>query len=202
MNIRVIFASFTRKKSSLLLYGLFTIVISGNNHFSQEPDVIRKNIGKNALMLSRAVEISEASEDCTPVECQWWERLRQAGHNLQRKGDNKARRQFVLLLLEGIERSYRVPVKDQPPLVLLGSRPVLTPEQRQTANGEVAMLVEYGAEGSVGEIKLVEGKNKFLNKSCIDSARQSFFLPAIKDHSFVTEWGDGKCSFFAGAISR
>src|SRR5438128_4543641 len=86
--------------------------------------------------------IPEASSSCTPVECEWWNRLRLAGNDLQRKGDEKSKRGFALALAEGLEKSYRVPVDDRPPLGLSRPSPAQLPPGIRHRNGKVELEME------------------------------------------------------------
>ena len=71
-------------------------------------------------------EIPEATEPCTPAECEWWNQIRKANSDFIlafKKRDEKfkwaAIARFVLLLHERREKAYRVPVKDRPPQKLI-----------------------------------------------------------------------------------
>lgn len=197
MNIREGFVSSSRIVINLVICCLVVTAVGIGNGISQETKTIRKNTAGSSLVISTYVEIPEATEQCAPAECDWWKRLREAGNNLQRKGDEKSTRKFVMLFLEGIEKSYRIPLKDRPPQVLISPKSApLNPGVRMK-NGEVAVSVEFRADGSVGEIKLVKGLRSDMDERCIQAARQNIFLPALKNGKFVTDWRDGRCGFWS-----
>jgi hypothetical protein len=138
-------------------------------------------------------EIPEATEPCEPVVCEWWEKLRQAGYELQVKEDNKSKKKFVMLFVEGLEKSYKIPIKDRPPMNLASQRPEISDITKFIkVNGEIILSVEYRADASIGEIKVIKGLNSTLDNRFIQSTRQTIFLPAIKDGAFVTEWKESK----------
>jgi hypothetical protein len=146
----------------------------------QESKTVTKISGSGAEVHTYR-KIPEATEPCLPAECEWWKRLRQAGNELQRKGDDKSQRRFVTLFVEGLENSYRVPVKDRPAQPL-----TFGPMVRVSGvNGTVQLSVEFLADASVGEVSVIKGVGKAIDQSCIQSARQILFLPAIKDGLFV-----------------
>ena len=132
-------------------------------------------------------EIPAATGPCTSEECDWWNRLREAGNELLRKGDGKSRNVFASLFVEGIVKSYSVPLADRPSQVLI-DRPVKIADLPLKPSGTVRLSVEYRADGSVGDVKLLNGLVSEVDKRCIQAARNVIFLPAVKDHKFVTEW--------------
>ncbi|HMO82182.1 MAG TPA: hypothetical protein PKD24_15445 [Pyrinomonadaceae bacterium] len=188
---------FWQRLGICLLFALVYVGIAP----AQEPTSIRKAVG-TSLVLKTFVEIPKATEECTPEECEWWERLRTAGNGLYRKGDTRSTRQFVLLLVEGMEKSYRVPLEDRPPLILHLPPPAPFPRGFSSRNGNVELSVEYAAEGSVGEIDLVSGLRSDLDQRCILWIRETLFLPAVKDGKFVTEWRATSCGFGSSTSTR
>lgn len=127
-------------------------------------------------------EIPEATEPGTPEEYEWWERLRKSGNDLQKKGDEKTKKRFYLLMHEGQQKAYRVPLKDRPPQTLVSGRI----DRKNIITGTVVLSVEYRADLSVGDIQLIKGLNPELDENVILATRQSVFLPAIKNGAFVT----------------
>jgi hypothetical protein len=115
--------------------------------------------------------------------------LREAGNKLLRKSDEKSRTGYALLFVEGVEKSYRVPLADRPSRILFFGPPVqiadLPSKQRK---GIVRLSVEHRADGSVGEVKILNGIGPDIDRRCIEAARGVIFLPAVKDRKFVTEW--------------
>jgi hypothetical protein len=173
---------------------ILALVFASMVVLGQEKTVTRRTeTGNNVgISINKYDEIPEATEPCTPTECEWWKQLRQAGNDLQRKGDEKSKRKFVLLFVEGLEKSYRVPLKDSPPKVLVSRKvEILDVMKVRKINGEVELSVEYRADGSIGEIKVIKALNPTIDNRVIQAVRQYIFLPAIKDGAFVTEWHKG-----------
>ncbi len=141
------------------------------------------------------MEIPEATEQCAPAECEWYKRFREAGNDLQHKATEKSKRKFVMLFVEGLEKFYRIPLKDRPPQMLFSVRPSPLNPGIRMKNGKVSLSIEYRADGSVGEVKVVESLRPDMDERCIQAARQNIFLPAVKDGAFVTEWQNGGCGF-------
>lgn len=194
MNIQEVFVSSIRIMLSSVICCLVTAIIGVGNVICQETKTVRKD-GGSVLAISIYKEIPEATEQCAPAECEWWKQFRDAGNDLQQKGNEKSNRKFVMLFVEGLEKSYRIPLKDRPPQVLFSVRPApLNPGVRMK-NGKVALSVEFRADGSVGEIKLVKGLRPDMDERCVQATRQIIFLPAVKDGVFVTEWQSGGCGF-------
>lgn len=140
-------------------------------------------------------EIPAATEPCTPEECDWWNRLREAGNKLLRKGDGKSKKVFASLFVEGITKSYSVPLEDRPSQVLVDP-PVQIADLPLKPNGKVRLSVEFREDGSIGDVKLLDGLGSEVDKRCIRVARNVIFLPAVRDRKFVTEWGTPQYGFF------
>ena len=155
---------------------------------------VTRTYGSHTLVIKTKtiVELPEATEPCTPAECDWWNQLRQAANELQRKEDGKSKRKFAELLAEGLRKSYRVPLKDSPPKVLASRFPDISDVMKyRKVYGELELSVEYKADGSIGEIKVIKPLNSQIDNRVIKAARQHMFLPTIKDGAFVTEWQKG-----------
>src|SRR6266576_1229481 len=134
-------------------------------------------------------EIPAATESCTSEECDWWNRLREAGNKLLRKGDEKSKKVFASLFVEGIEKSYSVPLADRPSQgLVVGSPAQIANFRLRRISGTVKLSVEHRADGSVGEIMVLSGLASDVDQRCIQAAMNVIFLPAIRDHKFVTEW--------------
>lgn len=144
-------------------------------------------------------EIPAATEPCTSEECDWWNRLREAGNKLLRKGDEESRNVFASLFVEGIVKSYRVPSVDRPSQVLF-DRPVRMadlPSKSKPRNGTVRLSVEFREDGSIGDVKLLDGLGSEVDKRCIREAQNVIFLPAVRDRKFVTEWKTLQFGFYS-----
>src|SRR5688572_20964919 len=67
-------------------------------------------VGSSGILIKPYTEMPAATEPCTTEECDWWSRLREAGNKLLQKGDQKSRQAYAALFVEGIVKSYRVPL--------------------------------------------------------------------------------------------
>ena len=154
-----------------------------------------------SLEINEFTLIPEANEPCTQEEAAWWARLRAAGNELIKKNNEKSKNKFYLLLLEGQQKAYRVPLKDAPPHSLVVGRLVYPERARMMGRqGTLVMSVEFKADASLGEIEIINGLVPELNESGVQSVRQSVFLPAIKDGVFVSARTEVKCEFNLGGM--
>jgi len=174
--------------NSLLVFSLVSPLVSAASGPCQSKTVTR-NPGYDSFTAREDLEIPKATEPCTPEECEWWERVRKAGHGLYyKKSDKKSITRFYLLLYEGLQKEYRIPVKDSPHKVLVFRS--ASPTNRNSKfriTESVVLSVELRADASVGEIQVQKKTRiKILDEQVIRSARQQVFLPAIKDGAFVT----------------
>lgn len=114
--------------------------------------------------------------------------MREAGNKLLRKGDQKSKSAYALLFLEGMEKSYRVPVKDRPSQVLDRGPTVKTSDlPSNERNGTVILSVEHRADGTIGELRVLNGLGPKIDQRFIQAAQSIIFLPAVRDREFVTE---------------
>jgi hypothetical protein len=181
---------------SLLICCLVIVVVGLGNVIGQETKSVKKSVGSD-VAFSTYTEIPGATEPCNQTECEWWNRLRQAGNDLQRKGSDKSKRKFILLFVEGMEKGYRIPFADRPSQLLVPTIPGQTPRGITPRNGKVELSVEVRADGSVGEINVVRGLRSDMDQLCIRAHRQNIYLPAVKNYTFVTEWQNATCSFWS-----
>ena len=134
-------------------------------------------------------EVPEASLPCSPEEQAWWSELRAASENVKypRKPRETDRKKFLDLLREGTEKSYKPPVPDAPAVILFRTLPMYTERARHDqVRGRVVLQVEFLADGTVGKIEVIEGlRGSGLNEASEDAARQTIFLPAVKNRQFV-----------------
>ena len=180
----------------LLIYLLLIVVVGVGNVKSQETRTVKKRAGSSVL-LSTYKEIPGPTEPCTPSECEWWEQLRQAGNDLQLKGDKKSKKKYILLFVEGIEKNHRIPLGDRPSQILVPTIPVQYSRDLVPKNGKVELSIEVRPDGSVGEVKVVKGLRSDMDQRCIQAQRKNIYLPSVKDQSFVTEWQKTECSFWS-----
>jgi TonB family protein len=159
-------------------------VASGQKDDEKEKRIVVQH-GSSVEILNYT-PLPEATEACRPAECEWWQRVREAGDQLQKKRDNKAAKAFFLLLYEGQQKSYRIPLKDRPPQALLVATPAYSEwARRQGIEGTVELSVEFKADGSVGGVQVLKGLGGGLNDEAVRAAHHTIFLPAVKDGAFA-----------------
>ena len=181
-------AVYSSSKRSLLGSGLVGLALLMTAHTSAQDSKTRTTTAGSSASVFTYKEIPAATEPCTSEECDWWNRLREAGNILLRKGDEESKNVFASVFVEGITKSYGVPSDDRPSQVLF-FRPVpIADLGSKPRNGTVRLSVEYRADGSVGDVKLLNGLGSEIDKRCIREARNVIFLPAVTDRKFVTEW--------------
>jgi TonB family protein len=141
---------------------------------------------KIALAALRRQEIPEATLPCGPEEAKWWEEIRALGYKVKKSRDQDGEK-FLQLLKEGQEKSFQAPIPNRGPTFLRKSPPEYTEEaRRMKLSGGIAMVVEFLQDGTVGEVKIVQGLGFGLDENAAKAARRSIFLPAVKDARFVT----------------
>lgn len=191
--------------SSRFILGALFVLASAVGALGQKEKKVLIQDG-STIQIRILTEIPEATEQCTPAECEWWNQIRKANAdlNLGYKNQNnksvlKARERFFLLVSEGHEKSYRVPLKDRPPQKLVVARtnyPHLAKKNR--IQGDVELAIEIGDYGTVENIQVIKGLGWGLTESAIQAARQELFLPAIKDGAFVNHRTQVKFGFQLG----
>jgi TonB family protein len=164
---------------------LLLLLLSGSA-WAQSSDSNRA--AQQALNALRHREIPEATLPCTTEEREWWNKLRAAGEAVRKNmGDESDTRKFHKLFAQGIKESYQPPIENRGPTILyqVPFRP--TEESRKKKiSGALALTVELRADGTVGEIKIVQGLGHGLDESATEAARRIVFLPTVKDRKFVT----------------
>ena len=196
----VVMTSFVNLLGSILVCCAFLLMTA---HASAQDTKTRKTTAGSGVSIMSYKEIPAATEPCTSEECDWWTRLREAGNKLLRKGDQKSMSAYASLFVEGIAKSYKVPLADRPSQALFFPPAVQTANlPSQMRNGTVRLSVEHRADGSVGEIKVLSGLGTQVDQRCIQAARSVIFLPAVKDRQFVTEWQTPEYKFAYGAGTR
>jgi TonB family protein len=141
---------------------------------------------KIALAALRRQDIPEATLPCSPDEAKWWEEIRNLGKKVRASRD-KHQDEFLRLLKEGQERSYQAPIPNRGPTFLRRYPPEYNQEARkQQVSGGIALVVELLPDGTVGEVKIVQGLGFGLDENAIDAVRRSIFLPAVKEGRFVS----------------
>jgi outer membrane biosynthesis protein TonB len=127
-------------------------------------------------------QIPEASLPCSPEECVWWNALREAADQVRSsRGDKKDRKRFADLLQEGASKSYKPPIPDRKPLVLVQTLPQYTEAGRhQQISGIVNLRVEFLADGTIGKIQFLNQLGAGLDENAAAAARKAVFLPSVK----------------------
>lgn len=184
--------------NSLLVFSLLAVVPSARSGIFQSKTVVTTTSAKT-VEVKTYNEIPEATEPCTPEESEWWKQLRKASNDLQRNGGEKSKTRFALLLYEGQQKAYRIPVKDRPAQVLVRARvPHSEMVWTKKINGTVVLSIEYRADGVVGDVRLINGVGFGMDENVIQAAREALFLPAVRDGAFVTEWQNAEVKFASG----
>ena len=139
-----------------------------------------------AVEALRRREVPEASLPVTPVEAEWWERVRNESIKIQ-KGRDRGGDKLIRLLKEGADNGYRVPIPNRG-VTFLRRRPAAYTEQAREMkiSGGMALVVEFLADGTVGEVKIVEGLPAGLNESATEATKKMVFLPAVKNGQFIS----------------
>lgn len=185
--------------NSLLVVSLVPAGTGAGSVLAQSKRVVSDR--GSTILINTYDEIPEATEPCTPAECEWWTQIRKAGNDLQRKGDEKSKTRFALLFSEGMQKAYHIPLKDRPPQVLAHGRVVFSDIAIKIArlkqmNRTAVLSVEYRTDGSVGDVKLVTGLGSGVDENVIQATRQNLFLPAIKNGAFVTDRVETEFGFY------
>lgn len=200
--LKAVFRSFPKRSSRGASLVCCAVLLMTAPAFAQDTKTRTTKMGSSGLSIRRYTEIPTATAPCTAEECDWWNRLRDAGNKLLQKGDQKSRRAYATVFVEGIEKSYKVPLADRPSLVLFAPTVQIADLPSQQRNGIVRLAVEYRADGSVGEIKVIGGMGTRVDQRCIQAARNVIFLPGVKDGQFVTQWQPVQHTFAYGAGAR
>jgi len=198
------------------LFCLVAVSASAMSVSAQDPSKKEKTVvsfvGSTAEVRTYAA-IPEATEPCAPAVCDWWKQIRQANADLNlgyqkrnKKSILAARDRYFVLLYEGQQKGYRVPLKDRSPQSLVLGWPAYPyVAQKARIKGEVVVSIEISHDGTVGDPRVTKGLGWGLDESAIQAARQAVFLPAIKDGTFVAEQSTMKFTFFqncAGCSNR
>jgi hypothetical protein len=191
-------------REKLLIFSVVSVILLVSSVVALAQDAVTRTATVGSGVEGRTYkEIPAASEPCSPEECAWWNRLRMAGNTLLRKSDEKSKAEYVAVFLEGIEKSYRVPVKDRPSQTLVFPLRIRTDDLPfKERNGQVKLSLEVRPDASIAEIKVLEGIGTKINERCIKAAQNMIFLPAIKNGSFVSDIQTRTYSFFRSPLSR
>ena len=200
--LRLVVSSNWYLLGSLLVFSLVSTVPGAASVSYQSTTVVRKT--ESSVEISTYTAIPEATEPCTPAECEWWTQIRKAHRDLvaaNEKGKQKsiaeAKEKFFLLLLEGQQKSYQVPLADRSPQMLVFGKKPERPDiaKKNQITGTVELSVELRADGSVGDVQIIKGLGFGINENVIQAARQYVFLPAVKSRAFVAERRNVKVEF-------
>lgn len=187
--------------TSLLVFFLGSAVAGAGSVSYQSKTVVPKpevrKTESGVEVRTGSNDIPEATEPCTPEESDWWKRLQKAGNDLQKKSDEKSKTRFYLLMYEGQQKAYQIPLKDRPPQILVWGRQPILPDLalRNHITGTEVLSVESRADGSVGDVQIVKGLGFGIDENLIQATRQYVFLPAVKNRAFVAERHNAKFEF-------
>lgn len=169
---------------NLLVCFLVSVIASDGRVSGQEKRLVKQR--GSVIKINAYEEIPEATEPCTPDECEWWKQIREAGNTLQKKGDEKSMTKFALLLYEGLQMSYHVPLKDRSPQMLLHGKATYLEFARQNKiKGTVILSLEFRADGSVGDVEIVKKVGFGIEKYIVQATSNTIFLPAVQKGVFV-----------------
>ena len=166
-----------------------TLVITGGAFAQSAPAQSESDRAeKMALAGLRRREIPEATLPALPDETRWWNDLRTAGNEVRSSmGSKKETKKYLDLLAEGREKSYQPPIPDRGATLLHQVPFESTSESREkNVSGSLAMVVELLPDGTVGEVKIVQGLGYGLDEKAAEAARKIIFLPAVKERKFVS----------------
>lgn len=185
--------------SSLIVLSIVAVVEGAGSVSYQSKTVVTET--ESGGTIRTYVDIPEATEPCTPEECEWWKRIRKAGADINKKSDDKSKAKFSLLLEEGKQKAFRIPLKDRAPL-FLGS--LLYPDiaRKMKITGTMVLSIEVGADGLVWDVQLIRGLESEIDKKVIQATRQHIFLPAVKNGVFVAERSNVERYFYYNPMSR
>ena len=166
---------------------LFLSVSSASAQVQIELKPNEKPTAEKKVQSSERRRPCQASLNCSPEECTWWNALREAGEVVSRsRGDSKDRKRFAKLLQEGASKSYKSPIPDRKPLVLVLPLPQYTEAGRhQQITGIISLRVEFLADGTVGKVQVLNQLGAGLDENAVAAARKAVFLPAVEDGKFV-----------------
>jgi TonB family protein len=168
--------------------------------------------------------IPKATKPCSPDEAKWWEALRAAAEEAVAAHERReqtlaaskprrvseyermlskldadvtvARERYLGLLREGLLKSYRPPIPDSAPIILIRVTPQFTQEAKEKRIKGVSRLsITLRSDGFVSDIEIVKGLGAGLDEQAIEAAKQYLFLPMVKDGVFTSFRSDLGFSF-------
>jgi len=181
------------------------VVVTVGSVSSQERRITRR--GDVVIVeQGRPPYIPEATEPCTREESEWWNRTREAGNGIlsaarrdNQRAVEKSKQKFLLLIYEGQQKGYHVPVKDRQPMPLVNVFPVYPPEAvKNNIVGMIELSIGIGTDGLVSDVEIVKGAGRELEQNSIRAWRQSVFLPAVRNGAFVADRLSVRNSFNTG----
>jgi len=163
---------------------------------------------QKAPVSARSVQarIPEATQPCTADVAKWWQEVRAAAiqiwsgpqHDQLNPDSEAARMKYTSLLREGQAKAYKPPVEDiaRPVILYIGGIPGYTKQARENKiKGRINLQVESLADGTVGEVRIINGLGYGLDEVAIKVIREMLYLPAVKDGVFVTVWTSAYLEF-------
>jgi TonB family protein len=200
--LRVVLSSNRLLINALLVFCLVPVVAGAGGASDQKDGKVVIKHG-STIEIWPDTTIPEATEPCTAEVSEWWQQIRKANSDLfqgykkrSEKSVQEARARFFLLLHEGQQKAYRVPLKDRPPQILVfGKTTYPYIARKNKIEGGVELSVEFKSDGLIGDVRIVKELGWGLDQTSIEAARRIIFLPAIKDGAFVTYRDDVEYGF-------
>jgi len=97
-----------------------------------------------------------------------------------------ARDKFNALLRAGAEKHYAAPIADQKPFVIYFAEARYTLQaRRKEVSGVVKTQALFLADGTMGQVKILQGLGHGLDERAVETINNVVFLPAVKEGSFV-----------------
>lgn len=177
-----------RDKNSRLAFLVVVLLSCGATAAAQvriELESKQETAEKKSTAFGR--QIPEATLPSTPEVKTWWNAIRDAANAVrQSRGSDRDRKKFAALLEEGAAKSFKPPIDDRKPFYLVQVEPRYTEDGRKhRINGYIILLVEFRADGTVGEVRTRNSLGYGLDEAAVEAARKAVFLPAIKNGEFV-----------------
>ena len=95
---------------AVLVVCLFSPVLASQSGTSSQNERSVRKEG-SSIAIRGYILIPDVTEPSSPEASIWWRRVRKAGNDLCKKSDEKSKRTFYLLLYEGQQNGYRIPLR-------------------------------------------------------------------------------------------
>lgn len=103
---------------------------------------------------------------------------------------------YLSALRQGKEKSYRVPLPNNHPIILQKSPARYTNAAREAkAQGVIILSIDFRPDGKATVVNVVRGLGFGLDEKAVEATRKIIFLPAVKDGAFVNTRSNIEFSF-------